>query len=49
MDFKNIIESINFELVLEGVGAIFGFWLLWQLFFRQSLHMLLSLYITTIC
>lgn len=49
MDFENVIETINFELVLEGVGTIFGFGLLWQLFFHQELHTLLSLFITTIC
>lgn len=49
MDFKTIIETINFELVIEGVGAIFGIGLLWQLFFRQGLYTLFSLFITTLC
>lgn len=49
MDFENIIETINFELVLEGIGAIFAAGLLWNLFFQQGLFRLLSLFITTIC
>lgn len=49
MDLENILETINFELVLEGVGAVFGFGLLWQLFFKQGLHTLLLLFVTTIC
>ncbi len=49
MGFKNIIETIHFDLVLEGIGAIFGFGLLWQLFFRQGLQPLVTLFITTIC
>lgn len=49
MDFENIIESFHFDLVLEGIGAIFGCALLWQFFFRNGLHTLLSLFITTIC
>lgn len=50
MDFENIFETIHFELVLEGIGTIFGFHLLWQLFFHsEELRVLLSSFITTIC
>lgn len=49
MDIENVFETIHFELVLEGIGAIFGFGLLWQFFFRQGLYSLLELFITTIC
>jgi len=49
MDFKNIFELIHFEFVLEGLGVLFGFRLLWQLFFNQGILPLISLFITTIC
>ena len=49
MDFENIIETINFELVLEGLGTIFGVGLLWKLFFQQGLLPFLSLFLSTIC
>lgn len=49
MDFENVFETIHFELVLEGIGAIFGFGLLWQFLFQQGLHNLLALFIATIC
>lgn len=49
MDFKDIFEQIQFELILEGLGAIFGFFILWQLFFSQEFHTLLTLFITSIC
>ena len=49
MDFENIFEQINFDLVLEGLGTIFGFGLLWWLFFHQGLPSLITLFITTIC
>lgn len=49
MEFKDIIETIEFELVLEGIGTILGFQLLWQFFFHNNLHTLLTLFITTIC
>ena len=49
MEFENIIETIEFELILEGIGTTFGFGLLWQLFFHDGLPNLLTLFITTIC
>lgn len=48
MDLENIIETIHFEFVLEGIGTIFGFGLLWQLFFQQGISSLLALFISTI-
>lgn len=49
MEFNNLIESIEFELVLEGIGCIFGFALLWQFFFQDKLQILLIHFITSIC
>ena len=49
MDLKHIFEHIQFELLLEGLGGIFGFHILWQLLFNQKLQALLSSFITTIC
>ena len=49
MDFKEIFELIHFELVIEGLGVLFGFHLLWQLFLNQGILPLISLFITSIC
>lgn len=50
MDFEDIFETINFELVLEGIGAIFGVSLLWNLFFHsEKLKALLLTFLTSIC
>ncbi len=49
MNLKEIIEQIQFELVLEGLGVVFGFYLLGQLIFHQGIHSLITLFITTIC
>ena len=49
MNFEELIEQIQFELILEGIGVIFGFYLLWQLFFDSTIQSLMSLFITTIC
>ena len=49
MNFKDILEQIQFELILEGLGMIFGIALLWKLIFHPNIHLLLSLFITTIC
>lgn len=48
MDFENLIETIHFELVLEGIGTLFGFGLLWQFFLQKELSSLISLFIHTI-
>ena len=49
MDFDTIIEITYFDLVLEGLGVIFGFHLLWNFLFQDTLPYLLSLFIHTIC
>lgn len=49
MDLDTIIEIIHFDLILEGLGTIFGFRILWQLLFHDTLPYLLSLFIDTIC
>lgn len=49
MELKNIIETINFELVVEGLGALCGISLLWELLFHRGLPHLLSLFLATIC
>lgn len=49
MELKNIIETINFELVIEGIGVIFGISLLWGLLFSDEFQHFLSLFLTTIC
>lgn len=49
MNFKNIIDMIHFELLLESMGFLFGLALLWNFFFQQKLSFLLSLFITSIC
>lgn len=49
MDLDTIIEIINFDIVLEGLGIIFGFGLLWQFLFQDTLPYMLSLFIHTIC
>ena len=49
MDFKDICEQLQYEDLLEGLGVAFGLALLWQLFFQQGIHSLITLFITTIC
>ena len=49
MNFKNIIETINYELVIEGIGALFGIALLWKFLFQNGLQELLSLFLITVC
>lgn len=49
MDLDTIIEITCFELVLEGLGAIFGIGLLWKFLFQDTIPYLLSLFIHTIC
>lgn len=49
MEFKELLETINFDLVLEGIGTIFGFGLLWKLFVGNDIRQLLELFITSIC
>lgn len=49
MDLKNIIETINFELVIEGIGTLFGIALLWGLLFSKEFQHLLSLFLITMC
>lgn len=49
MDFKNIIETIHFELVIEGIGVLFGISLIWEMIFHNGLQHLLSLFLITIC
>lgn len=50
MDFEDLFEMINFELVLEGIGMIFGFYLLWKVFFHsEAFKLLLSSFITSVC
>lgn len=49
MDFENILEQINFDLVLEGIGTIFSFGLLWWIFLGQGFSSLVTFFITSIC
>lgn len=49
MYFENIIETFIFDLVLEGIGTIFAFGLLWHFLFQNGLQMILILFITSIC
>ncbi len=48
MDFEHILETIQFDFVLEGIGFLFGLLLLWQLFFQQKLSTLLTLFLMTL-
>ena len=49
MELKQILETIHFDFVLEGLGIVFAITLLWNLFFSQEIQYLLSLFLTTIC
>ena len=49
MDLNNLFETISFDFVLEGIGILFAFKLLWQFLFLQGLHDLLIYLITTLC
>lgn len=49
MDFENLIETINYELVIEGISTLFGIALLWKFLFQNELQQLLSLFLTTMC
>lgn len=49
MDIHDIIDLLYHEHVLEGIGFLFGFRLLWQLFFEQGIVPLITLFITSVC
>ena len=49
MDLNNLFETISFDFVLEGIGILFAFSLLWHFLFLPELHDLLSYLITTLC
>lgn len=49
MDFNDFMEIIHFDFLLESLGFLFGFHLLYQLFFQKGLYTFISLFITTIC
>lgn len=48
MDFKHLLETIQFDFVLEGIGFLLGSFLLWQFFFQQKLSDLLTLFLMTL-
>lgn len=43
MEFKDIIEFMTIEHVLEGIGVIVGFGLLWEMFFGGGINGLLQI------
>ncbi len=43
MDFKDIIEFMTLEHVLEGLGTVVGVGLLWGLFFGGGINGLIQL------
>ena len=49
MELKHILETIQFDFVAEGLGALFGIGLLWSLLFSNEVQYLLSLFFTTLC
>ncbi len=49
MNLKDFFEHIQFDLVLEGIGTIFAFALLWNILFKESISQLFELFIYSIC
>lgn len=38
MDFKELFGMITFDMLLEGLGTVFGIGLLWYLFFGGGIE-----------
>lgn len=43
MEFKDIIEFMTLEHVLEGLGLVFGVGILWEIFFNGGINTLLQI------
>lgn len=49
MEFKELFEMITLDVVLEGIGMVFGFGLLWKLFLGGGINSLMELFIAAVC
>ena len=46
MEFKDLIEFMTLEHVLEGIGVAFGIGILWHIFFGGGINVLLQILIS---